>query len=364
MILSPSSGWVSTIRRSAAVRRPGFERMPVGMPILPMSWRSAPSSSCFSVRSSRPSASPTRSERSLIERARERFDCGDERPLEPFVARGIRDRELRLLRDAAEQAKLAIAEVLALDESDDAAGTPVDLERRHRVATARHTAWPDDRLVLCRLGDVGIGVAAERVDGEVPSRELCCQLPRMPRLRFQPEQAVPFEVERCLGAAEDLRGEARHPRDDVVTLDERRELASELEERSRTLRLAPRRLEEARVLDRNGCVAGENLEQPHLVLVELVEAELRDDDHADDLRAVPERDGKERFLDRRRPFDLVPELGVRSVADDDRLADVGAAAGDPLADLDTQEVEGQRTDVCREAAEEGHGDKLRPIDHE
>jgi hypothetical protein len=41
-------GCVSTISRSSGVSGPGFERIVSGMPILPMSWKSAPSSSRFS----------------------------------------------------------------------------------------------------------------------------------------------------------------------------------------------------------------------------------------------------------------------------------------------------------------------------
>ena len=124
MIRSPSSGCVSMIARSSAVRRPGFERISLGMPILPMSWSSAPSSSRFSARSPRPSSRPTRSARSVIQRA-----CDDvyssfassafasastvetKRPLEPLVVRRVRDRELRLMGEAAEQPELALAEV-------------------------------------------------------------------------------------------------------------------------------------------------------------------------------------------------------------------------------------------------------------
>jgi hypothetical protein len=55
--------------RSSAVRRPGFDRIAAGIPILPMSWKSAPSSSRFSAGPSRPSSEPTFSARSVIQRA-------------------------------------------------------------------------------------------------------------------------------------------------------------------------------------------------------------------------------------------------------------------------------------------------------
>jgi len=63
-------------------------------------------------------------------------------------------------------------------------------------------------------------------------------------------------------------------------------------------------------------VAGEDLEQANVVLVELVEPELRDDDHADDLRAVAQRHREKRFLDLGRPGDLGAELAVRCVVDE------------------------------------------------
>ena len=66
----------------------------------------------------------------------------------------------------------------------------------------------------------------------------------------------------------------------------RGELAAELEQCARALGLAALRLVEARVLERDGRVAGEHLEQAHVVLVELVEPELRERDDADHAGAV------------------------------------------------------------------------------
>src|SRR4029079_19816859 len=73
-----------------------------------------------------------------------------------------------------------------------------------------------------------------------------------------------------------------------------REVAPELEQRLRALRLAPLRLVEARVLERDGGVAGEHLQQAQVVLVELAQAELGDDDRPRDARAVVEGDGEAR----------------------------------------------------------------------
>ena len=65
-----------------------------------------------------------------------------------------------------------------------------------------------------------------------------------------------------------------------------RELAAELEQRGCALRLATRGLVQARVLERDRRVTGEYLQQADVVLVELVEPELREDDDADDARPV------------------------------------------------------------------------------
>ena len=99
-----------------------------------------------------------------------------------------------------------------------------------------------------------------------------------------------------------------------------RELGRELEQRLGALRLAPLLLVEPRVDERDRGVPGEHLEQTQLVLVELVEAELRDDDHADHRRPVEERDGEQRLLDLRRPSNLDAELGLRRIAREERLA--------------------------------------------
>ena len=121
--------------RSSAVSRPGFERISLGMPILPMSCRSAPSSSRFSAALVEPElvadaqrevGDPARVRRGVLvvrlERVRERLDRRDERLLEALVVARVRDRELRLVREAAEQAQLALAEVgRRAERRDDAA---------------------------------------------------------------------------------------------------------------------------------------------------------------------------------------------------------------------------------------------------
>ena len=126
----------------------------------------------------------------------------------------------------------------------------------------------------------------------------------------------------------DVRGEPirsrRQPDDALVDLVEargRRELAPELEQRRRALRLAARRLVEARVLDRDRGVAGEHLEQAHVVLVELVEPELRDrrSRRRRASRSAAARRASDSSIDGV-PGNARAELAVRGVADQQRLA--------------------------------------------
>ena len=104
------------------------------------------------------------------------------------------------------------------------------------------------------------------------------------------------------------------------------EVAREREERLRALGLAPLGLVEAGVLERNRRVSRHHLEQSQVVGVELVEAELRDHDHAGDARSVSQRDGEQRLLDLRGPGDLLAELVTRSVDDEEGNAGLGDAA--------------------------------------
>ena len=147
---------------------------------------------------------------------------------------------------------------------------------------------------------------------------------------------------RCAGS----RGSPRRGRRRAARISSspgrRRELAPELEQRGRALRLAACRLVQPRVLDRDGRVSGEHLEQADVGLVELVEPELRDDDHADHPGAVAERHCEQRLLDHRRARDPGAELAVRGVGDEERLAALRAAPRDALADPRAQQLERQR----------------------
>src|SRR5204862_7329435 len=68
-----------------------------------------------------------------LERIRKGLDGRDEAPLEAFVARRVRNRELRLMREPAEEAKLTLAEVAFRELRDDAAAATPDHERRARI---------------------------------------------------------------------------------------------------------------------------------------------------------------------------------------------------------------------------------------
>ena len=87
------------------------------------------------------------------------------------------------------------------------------------------------------------------------------------------------------------------------------------------------------VLERDRGVAGKHLEQPDVVLVELVATELRDHDHADHARAVVERHGQQRFLQRLGAGNRDRVVAIQRVPDQERLSVSGRVARDSLADL-------------------------------
>src|SRR5207302_6292226 len=69
-----------------------------------------------------------------LERVREGLDGGDERALESLVVARACDRELRLVREAAEEAQLAVSVVALFGERRDDEGTAAfDVERCDRV---------------------------------------------------------------------------------------------------------------------------------------------------------------------------------------------------------------------------------------
>ena len=95
-----------------------------------------------------------------------------------------------------------------------------------------------------------------------------------------------LEPDRCARRADGAGRQLDDPVDDRIHAFGTRELAAEFEQRGRTLGLPSGGFVETGVLERDSGVAGEHFEQAHVVLVELVEAELGDHDHADDARPV------------------------------------------------------------------------------
>ena len=84
-------------------------------------------------------------------------------------------------------------------------------------------------------------------------------------------------------------------------------------------------------------VAGEDLERPLVVLVELVVARLGQDDHAQDARLVGHRDDEHRL--RVAPLaDLSPARVGGGVAEADRAVVLGDPTRQALADRDPQHV--------------------------
>ncbi len=231
-----------------------------------------------------------------LERVRERLDGRDERALETLEVARVRDRELRLVGETAEQAQLSLAEVSGRDSRDDAADATGDDERRDRIRRigvewivlhGRELAGPEDERLGTTRKRLRIG------DVEAPLRKALAFLVGVPMQRARDDPAVPvLHPDGGVGRVEQARSEVDDPLEDCVEARGRRELPAEAEQRGGTFRLAARRLVETCVLDGDGGVAGQHLEQADVVLVELIEAELRDDDHADDASAVPQRHGQ------------------------------------------------------------------------
>ena len=90
-----------------------------------------------------------------------------------------------------------------------------------------------------------------------------------------------LQPDRGARSAEDGRRELDDPLQNLREAFRSRELAAEVEQLLQVLGFPALRLVEPCVLERDGRVTAEHLEQTEVVLVELVDPELRDDDHAD-----------------------------------------------------------------------------------
>ena len=182
-------------------------------------------------------------------------------------------------------------------------------------------------------------------------------------MRADPEVAVLVrQPERAPLAAEDSRRRAHGLGADRAGRGRLGDRARELEQGLQVVGLAPLGLVQARVLERDRRLAGEHLEQAHVVLVELVDAELRDRDDADHARAVAERHRDQRLLDHVRARDHHRELALERVLHEQRLAGLGDVAGDALADAGAREVDALAA-AGEQLAAERDRDDLVALDH-
>ena len=124
-----------------------------------------------------------------------------------------------------------------------------------------------------------------------------------------------------------------------------RDGVGELEPGLRVVGLAAERLVEARVLERDRGVAGEHLEQPQVVLVELADPELRERDRADHALAVAQRHGGERLVGRL-SVTLQADVGLAHVRDEHRLARLRDVAGQALAEPEATAVDVVRLELA------------------
>ena len=156
-----------------------------------------------------------------------------------------------------------------------------------------------------------------------------------------------LEPERCVRRAHQLLRALDDLLEHVIQAFGGGEVAAELEQRLRALGLAALRLVETGVLDRNGGVARQHLEQSQVVGVELLQAELRDHDHADHAGAVLHRHGDDRLLDLRGALDLEREFAGGRVVEEQRLAGLDHVSGEALADPGPEDV-GRRRGGARQ----------------
>ena len=204
----------------------------------------------------------------------------------------------------------------------------VELLRRHQE---RHLAAADELLGglrgHARVRDLGarglLQVAVGRSALEVPFGRV-----------LEPQRALVG-----LEQARDRRDGGVHDR---LQRSGGRELVGELEPCLRVLGLPVQALVQPRVLERRGRVAGQHLEQPHVVLVEPADTELRQEDDAVDTRPVAERHGDDGLVDRLRTGHELAELAVLGVREQEGAPRLGDAAGDAEADRHAEPGESPR----------------------
>ena len=86
-------------------------------------------------------------------------------------------------------------------------------------------------------------------------------------------------------------------------------------------------------------MVGEDRQEPQVVAVEAVQAELRKRDHADGFLVVLHRDNQHRFVDVFSAGDRLPSRIAVRVVDQQRLAMLCDPAGEALAEAAAQQVE-------------------------
>ena len=216
----------------------------------------------------------------------------------------------------------------------DDAPAPLDRERRDGEAAVRVRRDGGDRRVVLGADRVGLACGRATARGSRPGRvttEVSGSGGGVDASITRSPVSASWSQTDVSGLDEDRRGARDDSLGDLRDLLGPRDLAPELEEGVRALGLAPLGGVQARVLERDRCVPCEDLEHAKVVGVELVEAELRDHDDPVHARPELERHREERLLDLRRALDLLPELAVSGVADEQRLAGLGDAAGDARA---------------------------------
>ena len=255
-----------------------------------------------------------------LESIGERLDGGEECSLEALERERIRECELRLAGDRAQELELPIVQsVAAVERERDRAPAGVERDRDDRVCVGEGPGEVvrNDVLVLRPRDHERLGTSREH--GCCGGRQAVADLSRAGDTGCRPcsaaDDIAPVvlalgEPDRRSLDAEDPGSPAGDALDDLVELHAGRELARELEERLRTLGLSALGLVEPCVDEGDRRMSGEDLEKAQIVGVELVEPELRDHENADDVCAVAQRHRQERLLDLRCSFDVMPDTAV------------------------------------------------------
>ena len=243
--------------------------------------------------------------------------------------------------DACEQSQVPIAELAVLGCGDRDETEPPTVERERgdcERAPQSDLVGTLDRIALFVRDDERLLRGEEtvrRLVVEVHPGEAFAVEVRIPVGRMDPDLFSRrfLEPDRCARCTERSRRSLDDAADDLVHAFGGRDLSAELQQCRRALRLATSSFVEAGVLEGNRGVAGEHFQEANVVLVELVQAELRDHDDADDARSVRQRHDDLRFVDGVGAWKHPRELTVRCIGDEQRLAGLGNSAGDSLADL-------------------------------